>query len=459
MLSYLRKKMKTIMLVVAVLFAATMFYGLGYTGIKGLKNEPKKGSIATVNGKEVDHKRLEQTINSMFSREKESVTPEKAMLYQTLALEQTIDFTIMLNDAKRHFGVSGGELNQVIDQIIQANKLPSKSALQEALKSSGQDYSQFQNTLKEEIIVSKMVNKIKGQVTITPDDLREVNAGHILIIPKAQDEKSDIEARTKAEQILQRVKKGENFESLAIRFSEDPGSAKKGGALGYFTTGAMVPEFEKAAFALKPGEISDVVKTPYGYHIIKVEDTRLRRISEKGKDINEVVLADKQDLAVRKWMYELRQKTKIEVNDPMIKAYSLLLSGKINEAISAYNQASMENPMNPYVHLFLADAYRKAGNPEFALLEYDKAAQNSGGNPGILIAVGEAYIQLKKSSLALEQYRKASLIAGDNIDLHKELLKIFNKIGASADAAKEQSEISRIEKKAKFEKEIQEQLK
>ncbi len=60
MLSYLRRKMKTIMVIVAVLFGATMFYGIGYMGIKNVKESPKKGSIATVNGNEIDHKKFEQ---------------------------------------------------------------------------------------------------------------------------------------------------------------------------------------------------------------------------------------------------------------------------------------------------------------------------------------------------------------------------------------------------------------
>jgi Tfp pilus assembly protein PilF len=278
-------------------------------------------------------------------------------------------------------------------------------------------------------------------------------------MPRGGDEKADFEARSRAEELLVRLKNGESFYSLASKYSQDVGSAKKGGDLGYFTTGSMVPEFEKAAFSLKPGELSNVIKTSFGYHIIKVENTRLIRIKEKGKDINEVILAEKQDQAFNKWNYELRQKAKIEINEPLIKAHTLLLSGKLNEAISAYNEASMNNPSNAYVHLFLGDAYMKAGNKEFALLEYEKASQFSGADPSLLIAVGDVYKDLKKTSLALEQYRRASLISGDNKDMHKELKTIFTKLGAASDAKKEQAEINRVEKKEKFEKEIQEKLK
>ncbi len=125
-----------------------------------------------------------------------------------------------------------------------------------------------------------------------PSDFDEVRVRHILVStqPKeqaddeeeAKDKKpadkpkalSKEEARKKAQGLLERARKGEDFAKLAKENSDDLGSKDKGGEYDFFSHGKMVPEFEKAAFALKPGEISDLVETQYGFHIIKLEERR-----------------------------------------------------------------------------------------------------------------------------------------------------------------------------------------
>lgn len=88
------------------------------------------------------------------------------------------------------------------------------------------------------------------------------------------DEAANAVTKKKAEDALARVKAGEDFATVAKEVSQDPGSAANGGDLGFFGKGKMVPEFENAAFALKVGEVSGLVKTPYGYHIIKVTEIK-----------------------------------------------------------------------------------------------------------------------------------------------------------------------------------------
>ena len=99
-----------------------------------------------------------------------------------------------------------------------------------------------------------------------------VHAEHILLMTVGKTDAEVEEIRQKAEDVLKQAKKGGNFEDLAKKYSEDPGSKDKGGDLGWITQGQTVPEFEKTAFGLEKWKISDLVKTQYGFHIIKVLD-------------------------------------------------------------------------------------------------------------------------------------------------------------------------------------------
>jgi len=132
-----------------------------------------------------------------------------------------------------------------------------------------------------------------------PSDFDEVRVRHILISTQPKEEAEDEagakdakdskdakdkkpvektltkdEARKKAQDLLDRIRKGEDFAKLAKENSDDPGSKDKGGEYDFFRRGKMVPEFDKAAFALKPGEVSDLVETQFGFHIIKLEERR-----------------------------------------------------------------------------------------------------------------------------------------------------------------------------------------
>ena len=107
---------------------------------------------------------------------------------------------------------------------------------------------------------------------VTPEERR---ARHILVsLPPDAGEDAERKAREKAESLLTRLEKGESFEKLAKEASDDTGSASKGGDLGFFTRGMMTPEFETAAFALKKGERSGIVKSAFGFHIIEVTDIK-----------------------------------------------------------------------------------------------------------------------------------------------------------------------------------------
>jgi peptidyl-prolyl cis-trans isomerase D len=138
------------------------------------------------------------------------------------------------------------------------------------------------------------------QIQITPKELEDyyqnnlekftqpkrVKVRHILIKAEAKDTEVSAKARKKAESIREEAVQGKDFPQLARQYSEDPGTKDQGGDLGYVTRGQLVPEFEQEAFSLKVGEISKVIQTPYGFHILKVEDIQEAKVEplEKVKD-------------------------------------------------------------------------------------------------------------------------------------------------------------------------------
>jgi peptidyl-prolyl cis-trans isomerase D len=130
----------------------------------------------------------------------------------------------------------------------------------------------------------------------------QVKVSHILIktplpAPGAkEDEKAIADARAKADGVLKELKAGGDFAKLAEKYSDDPGSAKSGGDLGWIGRGRTVPEFEKAAFSLGKGQTSDLVKSSYGFHIIRVEDKQeahLKTLAEVKSEIEEKVKQQK----------------------------------------------------------------------------------------------------------------------------------------------------------------------
>ncbi|MBI5055985.1 MAG: peptidylprolyl isomerase [Nitrospirae bacterium] len=142
-----------------------------------------------------------------------------------------------------------------------------------------------------------------------------IKAGHILVDTEDQ-----------AKKIYARIKKGERFADLAKSLSKDTGSAQKGGDLGYFAHGQMVPEFEQAVLKLKPGEVSGPVKTRFGYHIIQLTDIKKGETAsfEQSKEsIQKQLLAEKKRELFEKYIEGLKSKYKVSKNDKALEAITI----------------------------------------------------------------------------------------------------------------------------------------
>jgi peptidyl-prolyl cis-trans isomerase D len=205
--------------------------------------------------------------------------------------------------------------------ITQADILKELHPTDEELKAYYErNKATYNNTIPEKRQVKYVVidtAKMAANTTVTDQDLRtyydqhreefrvadQVKVAHILIktpIPAPgakEDEKAVADALAKAEDVLKQVKAGGDFGKLAEKYSDDPGSAKSGGELGWIGRGRTVPEFEKAAFSLGKGQTSDLVKSSYGFHIIRVEDKQEAHVKTLDEVKSEIEAKVKQEKA------------------------------------------------------------------------------------------------------------------------------------------------------------------
>ncbi|MCD6198000.1 MAG: peptidylprolyl isomerase [Deltaproteobacteria bacterium] len=187
------------------------------------------------------------------------------------------------------------------------------------------------------VLAQKFLQReVEGKVKITDDEIETYYKGHeeeftnpesvktrhiLLKVPEGADEKAWKEAESKAKDIKKKLENGEDFAELAKKYSDDPGSKDKGGDLGFFTKGRMVPEFESAAFSLKPGELSDPVKTNFGYHIIEVQEKKAastKTLAEVQAQIRQTLQKEKQQQLQDALIEKLKAKYPVKVNKDLL---------------------------------------------------------------------------------------------------------------------------------------------
>jgi peptidyl-prolyl cis-trans isomerase C len=171
---------------------------------------------------------------------------------------------------------------------------------------------------------------MKGQVNVQEGEIKDfydknperfqqpeaVRASHILIrVEESANDEQKKAARAKADDLLKQLQTGADFAALAKQHSQD-GTAPQGGDLNFFARGQMVPPFEQAAFALQPGQLSEVVETPFGYHIIKVTERRQPRtvpLTEAAPRIGQYLTMQQQQQKTDAFISALRAKSKVEI--------------------------------------------------------------------------------------------------------------------------------------------------
>ncbi len=273
--------------------------------------------LAEVAGQKLYVSTLEKQVKSLPPQMQAMMARDSNMKKQFV--ERWVQINVLALEAKKTKLDQEKDIKAKIDEntnLILASEYVRKN-IEPKLKVTDEDIHKYYDEHKTEFIVPEAVK-----------------ARHILVkVEGGADEKAWKDAEKKINDVKKKLSDGGDFAKLAQEFSDDPGSKSRGGDLGFFPKGRMVPEFEAAAFALKPGEISAPVKTTFGYHIIQTQEKKASE-AKKFEDV-------KQNIAQRLEGQQLQKN--VETTVEQLKAKYPV---KINEtALAATDSPSAHAPM------------------------------------------------------------------------------------------------------------------
>jgi len=286
--------------------------------------------IARVDGEAVKKDEFEQMLKTMERQAGQPIPADRRDEIIRGALDQMITYKVLSHESRsRGIKIEDAEIDAKLQDI--KKQFPTEQAFQQALKDRNMTIDNIRNDARVDLSVTKLMTaelanipgpsdaEAKDFYDKNPDKFKQaeqVRASHILIrVDKAADEAAKKKARAEIDGVMKKIKAGGDFAKLAQEHSQD-GSASQGGDLNYFERGAMVEPFNKVAFELKPGQISDVVQTDFGYHIIKVADRKPARtvpFEEVQPRIKDFLASEKKRAHESAFIDGLKKKSKIEV--------------------------------------------------------------------------------------------------------------------------------------------------
>lgn len=318
----MKTRFRLVALTVVLVLAAT---GLAIAVTVGMRRGT--AVAATVNGEVIYASELSGEVTAIalqYGIDVKSKEGEKQRGEITrVVLDQMIEQRLILREARRVNALATDA--QIDAQLAEIKRnFPSEADFQSALAQRGLTVNALRDRLRTNVTVQNLVGKVTS-VSVTDaeveqyfrqhrseyDQPEQVRASHILL-------ESDAEARF----VLARLRRGDKFEDLARQYSKDPGSKEQSGDLGFVGRGQLVGEFEKAAFTLRPGQVSGIVKTQFGYHLIKVtgrKDPQPANLAQVRDQIRAQLLSKKREAAFQAWLKRIKAQAKIKRFDRATK--------------------------------------------------------------------------------------------------------------------------------------------
>ena len=287
--------------------------------------------VARVNGEAVTKADFDEAVKELEASAGQPVPADQRNQVLRGVLDQLIGYRLLVQETKaRKITVADAELDARIAEI--RKQFPSEDAFKQVLTQRSLTVEKLRTDARDDLMVSKMLQaEIGAKAAVTAAQVNEfyqqnpsqfqqgerVKASHILIaFPDNADAAAKQAARAKADVVLKDVKSGKDFAGLAKANSQDPGSAPNGGDLGFFQQGQMVPPFDAVAFKLAPGEISELVETTFGYHIIKVAEksaSRTMPLDDVRPQLEQYLEGQNRQMQTQAFVESLKAKGKVEV--------------------------------------------------------------------------------------------------------------------------------------------------
>jgi len=307
-------------------------------------------TIAKGKGFEIKRSQLDDAVSSIKATavaRGQQVPPEQLLMMEQQVLDRLIQIQLLLAKASDTDKAKGQETCSKRFENVRT-RAGSEDALNRQLKSVGMTQEQLRAKMLEEATAEAVLER-ELKINVSDEEIKKfydenparfeqpemVRASHVLLMtrnPTNNTELSDAQKTAKhkeMEGILKRAREGEDFAKLAREYSEDPGSKDKGGEY-IFPRGQMVREFEAAAFSLNTNQISDIVTTEYGYHIIKLNEKIPAKKTELAKvtqDIKDYLKGQEVQKELPQYMEKVKKDAGVEILDEKLKPDSILEAG------------------------------------------------------------------------------------------------------------------------------------
>jgi len=295
--------------------------------------EATPASVATVNGVAITEAEVQKETDR-FTRQAatagQQIGPEQLTELRKEVLDSLISREVVYQESERRgLKATDSEIDQKLAELKKG--FPSEAEYQAVLQRMNVTEQELRTQVSRQLAMKKLIDQavipdvavpdaeVKKYYDEHPDDFKmpeQVRASHIL--KKVDAKASDVDkakAQKELTDLQARLKKGEDFSELAKKSSDCP-SAPRGGDLGFFPRGQMVPAFENSAFALKSGDVSDIIETQFGYHLIKVTDKKAPgtlTFDESKERIAQYLKQEKATDKVSKFIEELKSKAEIKM--------------------------------------------------------------------------------------------------------------------------------------------------